>query len=91
MSAAVEIDHVTKTFGAHTAVDDLKTPANKEQNRRVEFKIWEIDGKPTDAQKSEASSGGPATGGTSANLVGITKKDDKKDAKPTATTPAPKK
>lgn len=28
--------------------------ANREQNRRVEFKLWEVDGKPTDAQKNEA-------------------------------------
>lgn len=27
--------------------------ANREQNRRVEFKLWEIDGKATDAQKND--------------------------------------
>ncbi len=80
-----------KGWGQEHPIVKNDTAANKEQNRRVEFKIWELDGKPTDAQKSETASGGPATGGTTANLVGVTKKDDKKDAKPTTTTTAPKK
>jgi outer membrane protein OmpA-like peptidoglycan-associated protein len=34
------------------------TAANKEQNRRVEFKIWEISGQPTDMAKND---GQPST------------------------------
>jgi len=47
--------------------------ANKEQNRRVEFKIWEIDGKATDAQTNDASAA-PATGSTATTTSTTTKK-----------------
>lgn len=81
-----------KGWGEEHPIVKNDTKDNKEQNRRVEFKLWELEGKPTDAQKSEQASGGPAAGGTIANAPKDAKKDDKKDAKPTATTPAtPKK
>ena len=76
-----------KGWGEEHPVVKNDTPANKEQNRRVEFKLWEVDKQPTEVAKAEASTGGPAVGGPA---VTATKKDDKKDAKPTAT-PAPKK
>ncbi|MBX3217336.1 MAG: OmpA family protein [Labilithrix sp.] len=63
-----------KGWGEEHPIAKNDTAANKEQNRRVEFKVWEIAGKPTDAQKGEATAGGPVV-------------DDKKDAKPAATTP----
>lgn len=66
-----------KGWGEEHPIAKNDTAANKEQNRRVEFKVWEIGGKPTDAQKAETASGGPVI-------------NDKKDAKPAAT-PAPKK
>ena len=67
-----------KGWGEEHPVAKNDTKENKEQNRRVEFKLWELDKTPTDAAKAEATTGAPAT--------------DKKDAKPTATTPAaPKK
>jgi outer membrane protein OmpA-like peptidoglycan-associated protein len=54
-------------YGDTRPVAKNDTAANKEQNRRVEFIIWEMDGKPTDAQKNDASwtpppGVGPATG-----------------------------
>lgn len=75
-----------KGWGEDHPIVKNDTAANKEANRRVEFKLWELDGKATEAQKTEASTGAPAPGGTVANAP---KKDD---AKPTATPPAaPKK
>lgn len=72
------------------------TKDNKEQNRRVEFKLWEVEGKATEAQKAEASGGAPAAGGTVANAptgkdakADPTKKDDKKGATPAATPATP--
>jgi outer membrane protein OmpA-like peptidoglycan-associated protein len=52
--------------------------ANKEQNRRVEFKIWEIDGKPTDAQTNDGAA-------TPAAATAATGKDPKAAATPAAT------
>jgi|GEM_PF-951877 len=81
-----------KGWGEEHPVAKNDTPANKEMNRRVEFKLWELDKQPTEAAKSETSSGGPAVGGTSVgSTVGtVGNAAAKKDAKPTAT-PAPKK
>ncbi|MBX3231617.1 MAG: OmpA family protein [Labilithrix sp.] len=44
-----------KGWGEERPLAKNDTPANKETNRRVEFKIWEINGKPTDAQKNDAA------------------------------------
>lgn len=44
-----------KGWGEERALVKNDTPANKEQNRRVEFKLWEVDGKATDAQKEDAA------------------------------------
>jgi hypothetical protein len=49
-----------KGWGDHKGLVKNDTAANKEQNRRVEFTIWEIDGKPTDAATAEASNPPPA-------------------------------
>ena len=70
-----------KGWGEHHGLVKNDTKENKEMNRRVEFKLWEVDGKPTDAQKNEPAntSNPPAATG-----AGGDKKDDKKDAKPTA-------
>jgi outer membrane protein OmpA-like peptidoglycan-associated protein len=77
-----------KGWGEEHPLVKNDTAANKEQNRRVEFKLWELEGKATDAQKSEASTGGPAVGGNTATAPRVDLKDAKKDAKPTAATPA---
>ncbi|MBX3207056.1 MAG: OmpA family protein [Labilithrix sp.] len=82
-----------KGWGEEHPIAKNDTAANKEMNRRVEFKLWEIEGKATDAQKADTASGTPAaTTGTAAapKKDDAAKKDDKKDATPAAT-PAPKK
>lgn len=71
-----------KGWGEHHPLEKNDTKEHKEMNRRVEFKLWEIDGKPTDAQKNEASAP-PAAAATPPA-------DPKKDAKPTGTAPAKK-
>ena len=38
------------------------TAEHKESNRRVEFKLWEVDGKATDAQKDDAAPAAAAPG-----------------------------
>ena len=43
------------------------TAANKELNRRVEFKLWELDGKATDAQKGDSAA--PAAAGTTPTVA----------------------
>lgn len=82
-----------KGWGEERALVKNDTPANREQNRRVEFKLWELEGKPTDAQKNDANftpaagtaaAATPAAGGDKKDPA---KKDEKKDAKP-ASTPA---
>jgi OOP family OmpA-OmpF porin len=73
----------TVGFGPkHTLVPN-DSDEHREQNRRVDFTIWEMDGKPTDAQKNAATSD-PA--GMGMNTSGGTTTT----AKP-PTTPAPKK
>lgn len=70
------------------------TPANREQNRRVEFKLWELEGKATDAQKNDgaAKTEGTATTTSTADPKAVTgaaaKATDKKDATTTSTVPA---
>jgi outer membrane protein OmpA-like peptidoglycan-associated protein len=71
-----------KGWGEEHPLVKNDTAANREQNRRVEFKLWEIDSKPTDAQKSETSAAGSTS--TAKGDAKDAKKDDKKDAKPTA-------
>ncbi len=43
-----------KGMGEDRPLAKNDTKENKEQNRRVEFKLWEVDGKATDAQKNDA-------------------------------------
>lgn len=64
-----------KGWGEERPLVKNDTKENKETNRRVEFKIWEIDGKPTDAQKNDANYTPPAGAAPA----------DNKDAKPAAT------
>lgn len=57
-----------KGLGEERPLTKNDTEPNREQNRRVEFKIWEIDGKPTDLAKNDTSGPSPqgvaASGGT---------------------------
>lgn len=71
-----------KGWGEDRPLVKNDTPANKEQNRRVEFKLWELDGKATDVAKAESANG---------SSVAAKADDAKKDAKPASTTPAPAK
>jgi OOP family OmpA-OmpF porin len=74
-----------KGWGEHHPIAANDTAANKEQNRRVEFKLWEVDGKATDAQKKDMETGTP----TSVGAGTTTKKDDKKAVTAPAGTGAP--
>jgi hypothetical protein len=82
-----------KGWGEHHPLGPNDNEKNKEQNRRVEFKIWEIDGKPTEAAKAEAANPGkPGVDPKDAKKeVGAAKPDaakkpdDKKGATPAAT------
>ncbi len=56
------------------------TDAHREENRRTEFKIWEVEGKPTDAAK--ASGGTPATPADPKAGAAATPADPKAGAKP---------
>jgi len=77
----------TVGFGPkHTLVPN-DSEEHREQNRRVDFTIWEMDGKATDAQKNAATSDPPGMGANSA-AGGTTTTTT--TAKP-PTTPAPKK
>jgi outer membrane protein OmpA-like peptidoglycan-associated protein len=44
-----------KGWGEEHPVAKNDTKENKELNRRVEFKLWELEGKATEAQKAEAA------------------------------------
>ena len=92
-----------KGWGEDKPLEKNDTEPHREANRRVEFKIWELDGKPTDVAKADqgpsaqgvAASDGKA-GGTAAgdkkDAKDAAKKDDKKGATPAAAaTGAPKK
>lgn len=50
-----------KGWGMDRALVKNDSAANREQNRRVEFKLWEVDGNATDAQKNDANFTSPAT------------------------------
>ena len=71
-------------YGEDVAIADNATKEGAEKNRRVEFKLWEVDGKPTDYQSKAPP----------VKDIAAAKADDKKGAaKPgekTGTTP-PKK
>jgi outer membrane protein OmpA-like peptidoglycan-associated protein len=71
-----------KCWGEHRALVANDTAANKEQNRRVEFKLWEVEGKATEAQKNDDKV--PST----ATAAAATPADAKKD--PAAKDPAAK-
>jgi OmpA-OmpF porin, OOP family len=80
-----------KGWGEEHPVAKNDTKENREANRRVEFKVWELEGKQTEVAKKEAATGAPATaGGPSAQGVAASagvaggnpeKAGDKKDAK----------
>ncbi len=76
----------SKGWGEHRGIAANDTPANKELNRRVEFKLWEVEGKPTDAQKNDDKVP------TTATAAAATPADAKKDpaAKTTPAAPAKK-
>lgn len=44
-----------KGWGMDRPIVANDSATNREQNRRVEFKLWELDGKATDAQKNDAA------------------------------------
>lgn len=47
-------------FGEDHPLEKNDSDAHREANRRTEFKIWELDGKPTDAAQKEAANPTPA-------------------------------
>jgi outer membrane protein OmpA-like peptidoglycan-associated protein len=51
-----------KGWGEHHGLVKNDSKEHKEQNRRVEFRLWELEGKPTDAQKAEAGGATPSGG-----------------------------
>jgi outer membrane protein OmpA-like peptidoglycan-associated protein len=63
-----------KGWGQDRNIEKNDNAAHKEANRRVEFRLWEIDSKPTDAQKNDA----PPPG--SAAALAAAGGGDKKDA-----------
>jgi len=58
-----------KGWGSAHPAEKNDTEPHREANRRVEFKVWEIDGKQTDAAKADASGagGGPSAQGVAAS------------------------
>ena len=46
---------ITKGYGPNHWLKKNDSAANKEENRRVEFKVWSNDGKASDFQKGEAN------------------------------------
>lgn len=50
----------TKGWGPDHPVANNDTADHKEQNRRVDFKLWEVDGQATDLQKNDANWTPPA-------------------------------
>lgn len=77
----------SKGWGEDRPLVKNDTKDNREQNRRVEFKLWELEGHATDAQKNDANYVSPVAA-TPATTTATPA--DKKDAKK-VTTPAPKK
>ena len=77
-----------KGWGEEKPLEKNDTDAHRENNRRVEFKVWELDGKQTDVAKKEAEGGG-ATAATPATPATPAKPGDKAGATTTtAATPA---
>jgi outer membrane protein OmpA-like peptidoglycan-associated protein len=74
-----------KGFGEDHPLVPNSDAKNREQNRRVEFKLWELDGKPTEAATAAANA--PAT--PAATPAGKDAKDAKKDDKKGATPATP--
>lgn len=64
--------------------------AHREQNRRTEFKIWEMDGKPTDAAKADAANPPAATPTTAGNTTTVAKPGATPAKPATPATPAAK-
>lgn len=76
-----------KGWGEDHPLAKNDTKENKELNRRVEFKLWELEGKPTDAQKTEAAAPATVTTDSAAKKDDTAaKKDDTAAKKPAATT-----
>lgn len=73
-----------KGWGEDKPLEKNDTDAHRETNRRVEFKIWELDGKPTELAQKE---GGPSAQGVAASdgKAGGAAAGDKKDEKKAAT------
>jgi outer membrane protein OmpA-like peptidoglycan-associated protein len=76
----------SKGYGQDRPLVKNDSATNREQNRRVEFRLWELGGKPTDAQKNDATATATAPAGANPIANTAAKPDDKK-----AATPAPKK
>lgn len=53
-------------YGPDRPVAKNDNAANREQNRRVEFKLWEVDGAATDAQKNDAANAAATTAAVNA-------------------------
>lgn len=80
-----------KGHGETRPLEKNDTEPHRETNRRVGFKVWELDGKPTDVALKDAEAGGSgsATAATPATPATPGKKDDKAGATTTtAATPA---
>jgi outer membrane protein OmpA-like peptidoglycan-associated protein len=80
---------MTKGYGPDKPIADNDTDEHREQNRRTEFTLWEVDGQLTDAAKSE----GAAVPTTSAAAGGAkpTAAPGAAGAKPAGTAVTPKK
>lgn len=61
-------------MGEHQPIEKNDTEANKEKNRRTEFKIWELDGQPTDAAKAAPANGAAAKPGATPATPAAAKK-----------------
>lgn len=80
-----------KGLGEERPLEKNDTDAHRENNRRVEFKVWELDGKPTEIAQKEAAGGTPSTAAAGTTpAAGTPKKDDKAGAT-TTTAATPKK
>ena len=63
-----------KGLGEERPLVKNDTAVNKEQNRRVEFKLWELDGKATDAQKDAPPTPAAASATPAATTPAASKK-----------------
>lgn len=76
----------TKGWGEEHPIEKNDNDKNREANRRVEFKVWELDGKKTEVAEKEATTGKPEVAATPATPA---KPGDKPGATTTtAATPA---